>query len=531
MGTYLGNDAALYHHDLVGLENGREAVRNHDARAANHELLEGLLDGVFADGVKGARRLVENQDLGVLQHHARQRQTLLLAARKLQATVAHLRLVAVGLRHDEVVDVGHAARRLNLFHAGVWLGVEQVVKNGAVEEVRLLRHHTHALPQVGQVKVAHVHARHAYAARVDVIQAWDEVDHRRLARAAGAHDGVHLPAGDGEVDVGQHEVVRGLVAKGHVLVGDGGHLAVRTLAVLGRDDAALAVKVVKDPCEHGQRPREAHLQVEQTFHRAVQAVDERDRGGDGTHRKCRVKPANDEEAAGKVDEQRPELRKHAHYHAEPRARALLLQRERRDLLVDAHEALVLAVLGREHLHQKRARDGERLVDKLVHLVVLGLALKQQFEAHLAGAAGRQDEQRKHEDADYGQLGAHGEERHQRGDHGGDVAHDLRERARDDGADARDVGVHARDDVALLLGGEKRMRHALQVLVHLVLHVEDDAHRDPRVDVVLEHTHQLAGQHGGKRREKQADEQAEVVAYEGGVNDAAGDDRRQEANHC
>ena len=31
--------------------------------------------------------------------------------------------------------------------------------------------------------------------------------------------------------------------------------------------------------------------------------------------------------------------------------------------------------------------------------------------------------------------------------------------------------------------------------------------------------------------EQADEQAEVVAYEGGVNDAAGDDRRQEANHC
>ena len=252
------------------------------------------------------------------------------------------------------MDVGDATCLLNLFHGGVWFGIKQVIKDGAVEEVGLLRHNAHTLPQIREVEVAHVHACDAHRASIDVIQARDEVDHRRLARAAGSHDGVHLAARDREVYVGQHEVVCGLIAKGHVLVGDGGHLAVGLLAVLGGDDGALAIQVVKDAREHGKRAREAHLQVEKALDGAVQTVDERDCGGDGTHRERGIQLIDDEIATREVDEQRPQLRKHAHDHAKPRARALLLEREGRDLLVDAHKTLVLTLLGSEHLHEERA---------------------------------------------------------------------------------------------------------------------------------------------------------------------------------
>ena len=70
MGAHLGNHAALDHHDLVSLEDGGEAVGNHDAGASHHQLLERLLDGVLADGVKRTRCLVQDEDLWVLQHHA-----------------------------------------------------------------------------------------------------------------------------------------------------------------------------------------------------------------------------------------------------------------------------------------------------------------------------------------------------------------------------------------------------------------------------------------------------------------------------
>ena len=41
-------------------------------------------------------RLVEHQDRRVLEHHARDRDALLLAARELEAALADQRLVAVG---------------------------------------------------------------------------------------------------------------------------------------------------------------------------------------------------------------------------------------------------------------------------------------------------------------------------------------------------------------------------------------------------------------------------------------------------
>ena len=74
-----------------------------------------------------------------------------------------------------------------------------------------------------------------------------------------------------------------------------------------------------------------------------------------------------------------------------------------------------------------------------------------------------------------------------------------------------------------------MRHVLQMLVHLVAHVKNDALRDPRVDVVLEHTDQLAH---GQRRERGKQElykELHVPADQRLVHDTAGYDRRKESD--
>ena len=68
--------------------------------------LDGRLDESLADGVEGARRLVEDEDAGVLEQHPGERDALLLAARQLVAALADDRVVAVGQLHDPVVDGG-----------------------------------------------------------------------------------------------------------------------------------------------------------------------------------------------------------------------------------------------------------------------------------------------------------------------------------------------------------------------------------------------------------------------------------------
>ena len=301
------------------------------------------------------------------------------------------------------------------------------------------------------------------------------------------------------------------------------------LAVGGRGDGDLAVEVVEYAREQGQRAREVHLDVQQRLHGPVEAVDERDGGGDGADGQRRVGLRDDEPAAREVDQQRTELGEHAHDHAEPFAAALLLERKLGDLLVDGDEAFVLQLLAREELDQQRARDRQGLVDELVHLVALGLTRVEKLPARAADAAGRQDQQRDDEDAHDGELPAHGKERDERGDDGRDVRHDARERAGDHGADPADVGVHAGDDVALLLGGEEGVGHVLQMVVHLVLHVEDDALGDPGVDVALQHADDLRERQREEGHEQELDEQRHVPPHKRLVHDAPGDDRGQQAD--
>ena len=263
--------------------------------------------------------------------------------------------------------------------------------------------------------------------------------------------------------------------------------------------------------------------------RAVEPVDQGDRGRDRTDGQRRVAAGDDEPAAGKVDQQRAELGEHAHHHAEPLAAAGLLEVQLRDLLIDRAEALVFLLLAGEELDQQRAADGQGLVHELVHLVVLGLARAGELPAGPADAAGGQDQQRDHDQTHQGELPAHREQGDQGRDDRCHVAHDLRQGPRDDRAHAADVGVHAGDDVALPLGGEEGVGHVLEMVVHLVAHVEDDALGDPGVDIALQHADDLRDRQGHKGHQQKLDQQLHVLSDERLVHDASGDDRGQQAD--
>src|SRR5581483_2310217 len=91
----LGDLAAVEHDDLVGVDDGREPVRDHQRGTAAAHLFERALDLLLGARVERTRRLVEQQDAGVLEDGARDRHPLLLAAREFQPALAHRRLVAL----------------------------------------------------------------------------------------------------------------------------------------------------------------------------------------------------------------------------------------------------------------------------------------------------------------------------------------------------------------------------------------------------------------------------------------------------
>ena len=492
-----------------------------------HQRLQGVLDGVLGDGVQGGGGLVQDQDLGILEDDPGDGEALLLAAGELEAPVAHHGVQALGLGGEKLGEIGDVAGGLDLLLGGVLLGVEQVLPDRAVEEIAVLGHDADLLAQIAQIEVPHVHPRDRDPAAQHVVEPGDEVHDGGFAGAGGSHNGVHLPAGDGEVNVGEQRLLR-IVGEGHMLVADirVGH--VRPTAVFRGGDGIFQIEIVKNAGEEGQRAGEVHMDVQQALHRAVEAVDEGDGGGDGADGQGRIGLGDDEPAAGKVDEQRTDLGEHAHQDPEPAAAVLLPEGELGDLLVDRHKALVLPLLPGEELHQQRSADREGLVDELVHLVVFGLGVGEDLVALLAHTLGGQDQQRDHHDAHQGQLPAHGKEGRERGHHGGDVGDDAGERPGDHGAHAADIGVHAGDDVALLFRGEEGVGHVLQMVVHLVFHVEDDPLGDPGVDVALQHGDDLGGGQSHEGEKQELDQQLHVLAHQRLVHNAPGDDAGQQA---
>ena len=139
-----------------------------------------------------------------------------------------------------------------------------------------------------------------------------------------------------------------------MIVDDIGVCHVRLQTVFRRLNGVFHIEVIEDAGEEGQRPGEIHVDVQKALNGPVEPVHKGHGGRDGTDGEAGVGLRNDEPAAGKIDEQRPQLGEHAHDHAEPLAAALLLQLELGDLLVHVHKALVLPFLPGKELHQERA---------------------------------------------------------------------------------------------------------------------------------------------------------------------------------
>ena len=117
------------------------------------------LDQPLADRVEGRRRLVEDQDAGVLEQDPGDRDPLLLAARQLVAALADHRVVAVGQLGDPIVDRRRARGRDQLVVGRLGPGVAQVVADRRVEQVRLLGHEADRLAQRGEGDPADVDDR------------------------------------------------------------------------------------------------------------------------------------------------------------------------------------------------------------------------------------------------------------------------------------------------------------------------------------------------------------------------------------
>ena len=207
--------AVLENHDGIGVLDRGETVGDDEHRPAVHQRVHAPLDNGLGTGIDGGGGLIEDHDRRISHGGPGDAQQLPLALAQVGAVTVEYGVVALGQTADEVVSTGQLGRCDTLFVAGFQIAVADIFHNGAREEVRVLKHHTQRVPQVGFLDLVDVDAIVADFAVVDVVEPVDEVGDGGLTGTGGAHKGNLLTGLGEEGDVVEDDFVR-RIAEVHI---------------------------------------------------------------------------------------------------------------------------------------------------------------------------------------------------------------------------------------------------------------------------------------------------------------------------
>ena len=230
---------------LVRAEVGQNSALIHEDDAVHappEDILQPMLDdehggvGLFLDlvdelhglltggRVQIGQRLVEEQDLDLIHHNARQTDPLLLPAGKLMRCIAEVVLDAHQLR-SAAGDGVH----LILRHTAVFQRKGDVLAHGQANElaIRVLQYRAHMGRQLKDAAVRRIHAVHGQGAGAHAgirkgVQAVDAARQRAFAAAGRACDEHTLPRIDVQVDAGQRGTLLGAVLEREISERDDG---------------------------------------------------------------------------------------------------------------------------------------------------------------------------------------------------------------------------------------------------------------------------------------------------------------------
>ena len=160
-----------------------------------------LLDARLGVQVDVRGGLVEDEDARVGDQRAGERDQLALPGRELCAALADFRVVAVRQLGDELLGSDRRRGLADLLGARAGPPEGDVLGDRAREQERLLRHDPHLRAQRAARDLAQVVAVDEHAARGRVVEARDELGHRRLAGAGRADERHGLARRDRQVDV------------------------------------------------------------------------------------------------------------------------------------------------------------------------------------------------------------------------------------------------------------------------------------------------------------------------------------------
>ncbi len=203
----LANLPVVQHENFVGADNCTQSVGDGDRRASGHQRRERRLNLRLDLAVHGARRLVEDEQRRIRRDGASERQQLALTDADRRAPLTERLLIAARQTPNDAVraDARRRGRDLELRNLVREADVREHVSG---EEEDVLLHVADQRAQLGQRDLANVDAVHQDSPALRVVEAQQQVDDRRLARAGVPHERERPSRLDGKAHTLEHPLRR-----------------------------------------------------------------------------------------------------------------------------------------------------------------------------------------------------------------------------------------------------------------------------------------------------------------------------------
>ena len=169
--------------------------------------LERTADCRVRFGIYRGKRIVEDQNIVVLEQRPRDGNALLLSAGQRYAALADRRIVALFKGLDEIVRRRSAGGFKHQLVNRVRLRNADVVPHGSRIQERLLQHQTHARAQVLLSNLRDAHAADQNVAALDLVKPLHQMHQRGFAAAGRAQNGDGLSGFHRKTNVLEHRIL------------------------------------------------------------------------------------------------------------------------------------------------------------------------------------------------------------------------------------------------------------------------------------------------------------------------------------
>ena len=201
---------------MIGSHHCPHSVRDNQNCLILEQRGERSLEAGFVLYIQRGGRLVQQNNGGVFQQGAGNRNTLAFTPGQSRAIFAHHRQVSLRQTLNKVIALGGPGCGHNLLICGVLAAQTDISHDGIVEQHHILEHNGIVLQQCFRVHRGDVHAAHSNAAFLNVPKAGGQLRCGALTASRGSDQCGHLALLGGEGHIGQH-ILTVLIPEAHMV--------------------------------------------------------------------------------------------------------------------------------------------------------------------------------------------------------------------------------------------------------------------------------------------------------------------------